>query len=113
MNRGEIWWARLPAPWGRRPVLLVARDKAYEILTWVMVAPITTTHRTLPTTVQLHPAADGVERACTIYLDHIQSIRADSLESFVARLRPERMSEVERAIRVALALPEATDGPAV
>ncbi len=71
------------------------------------VAPITTTQRLLPTTVQLSPAADGVERACTAYLDHIQSIRADALEQFVARLRPEKLREVEQALRVAFALPEA------
>jgi mRNA-degrading endonuclease toxin of MazEF toxin-antitoxin module len=72
-----------------------------------MVAPITTTQRILPTTVQLQPGADGVERPCTVYLDHIQSIPADVLERFVARLRPEKLREVEQAFRVAFALPEA------
>ena len=71
-----------------------------------MVAPITTTQRLLPTTVQLDPTADGVERACTVYLDHIQSIRLDSLEELVVRLRPAKLREVEEALRVAFALPE-------
>ena len=32
MKRGEIWWARLPPPTGRRPVALVSRDAAYAII---------------------------------------------------------------------------------
>ena len=28
MKRGEVWWARLPAPQGLRPVLLLSRQKA-------------------------------------------------------------------------------------
>ena len=31
MKRGEIWWADLPPPVGRRPVLLLSRDRAYVV----------------------------------------------------------------------------------
>lgn len=31
MRRGEVWWADLPAPVGRRPVLLLSRDRAYAV----------------------------------------------------------------------------------
>ncbi|MGH2585905.1 MAG: GMC oxidoreductase [Dehalococcoidia bacterium] len=66
MRRGEIWWANLPAPWGRHPVLLLARNQAYAILTWVMVAPLTTTIRVVPSTVPLDPTIDGVPHRCTV-----------------------------------------------
>lgn len=89
MKRGEVWWANLPAPWGRRPVLLLARNEAYAILTWVVVAPLTTTVRTIPTAVPLDPTADGVPQPCAVRLDNIQAIRKDWLDTLVVHLRPD------------------------
>ena len=102
MRRGEVWWADLPAPWGRRPVLLLARDEAYELLTWVMVAPLTTAIRNIPTAVLLDPTADGVPRLCVVNLDAIQAIRREWLGGQVTRLNRERMRAVERAVHFAL-----------
>lgn len=106
MRRGEVWWADLDAPWGRRPVLLVARDEAYQVLTWVMVAPLTTRIRAIPTAVALDPADDGVPERCTVSLDNIQAIRTGWLDTVIVRLRPERMEAVDRAMRFALGLRE-------
>ncbi len=104
MKRGEVWWADLPAPWGRRPVLLLARNEAYDLLTWVMVAPLTTAIRNIPTTVRLDPRSDGVPQHCVVSLDNIQTIRKEWLGALVAQLRPEKMEAVDRAIRFALDL---------
>jgi mRNA-degrading endonuclease toxin of MazEF toxin-antitoxin module len=41
MKRGEVWWADLPAPVGRRPVLLLSRDRAYAVRNAVTVAFLT------------------------------------------------------------------------
>ncbi len=41
MRRGEVWWANLPEPHGKRPVVLVTRDGAYAIRDYVTVAPVT------------------------------------------------------------------------
>lgn len=106
MRRGEIWWANLPLPWGRRPVLLLARDEAYELLTWVMVAPLTTRIRMIPTSVRLDPAADGVPEPCAVSLDNIQAIRTPWLDHRIVRLRTEKLQEVESAIHFALGLRE-------
>jgi mRNA interferase MazF len=104
VRRGEIWWAVLPAPWGRRPVLLVARNEAYAILKSVMVAPLTTTIRRIPTTVILDPVVDGVPQPCVVSLDNVQAIQIARLESMLVRLRPERMAAVDRAIHFAFGL---------
>jgi len=53
MKRGEVWWANLPAPIGRRPVLLLSRDRAYQVRTAVTVAEITRTIRHIPVEVEL------------------------------------------------------------
>jgi mRNA interferase MazF len=104
VRRGEVWWADLPAPWGRRPVLLLARNEAYSVLTWVIVAPLTTTTRNISTAVPLDPGADGVPRASIVSLDNIQAIRKDWLDAHIIRLRPAKMQAVDRAIHVALGL---------
>jgi mRNA interferase MazF len=104
MKRGEIWWANLPDPWARRPVLLLARDEAYALLTWVIVAPLTTAQRNIPTAVVLTPEIDGVPRASVAALDNIQAIRKSWLDSRIAALSSDRMREVEQAIHFALDL---------
>src|SRR5437667_5665138 len=53
MRRGEVWWAQLPPPVGRRPVVLVSRDEAYAIRELVTVVPITTQVRGIPVEVPL------------------------------------------------------------
>jgi mRNA interferase MazF len=104
MKRGEIWWANMPDPWGRRPVLLLARDEAYEVLSWVTVAPLTTAPRRIPSTVSLDPSADGVALPSIVTLDHILSVRTSWLERQITTLNAERMREVDRAIHFALNL---------
>lgn len=89
---------------GRRPVLLVARNQAYEVLTWVMVAPITTRLRNIPTMVALNPHPDSLPRSCTVSLDNIQAIRKEWLANLILRLRKERMDEVDRVLRFALGM---------
>ncbi|MDP6514171.1 MAG: type II toxin-antitoxin system PemK/MazF family toxin, partial [SAR202 cluster bacterium] len=49
MNRGEIWWADLAAPTGRRPVLLLSRNESYTVRELVIVSPLTTQIRDIPT----------------------------------------------------------------
>src|SRR5438128_2506428 len=104
MRRGEIWWANLPDPWGRRPVLLLSRDDAYTFLSWVVAAPITTNVRPIPTAVLLSPEADGVPRRSAVMLDNILGARTTWLDTRVVSIGAERMREVERAIHFALRL---------
>jgi mRNA interferase MazF len=58
MKRGEIWWADLGPPAGRRPVLLLSRDEAYSVRELVTAAPVTTRIRHIPSEVVLG-TADG------------------------------------------------------
>ena len=73
MRRGEVWWAELPAPVGRRPVLLLSRDRAYAVRNAVTVAFLTTTVRNIPVEVPL-TRADGVPKDCVVNLDLINTI---------------------------------------
>ena len=49
----EVWWARLPEPVGRRPVMLLSRDPAYAYLSRVIVVEVTSTIRGIPVEVLL------------------------------------------------------------
>lgn len=43
MQRGEVWWADLPAPVDRRPILILTRTAAVAARNQVVVAQITRT----------------------------------------------------------------------
>ena len=103
MRRGEVWWATLPAPAGRRPVLLLSRDIVYRVRRSVTVAPLTRTARDIPTEVPLD-TSDGLPVACVVNLDDISTIPKSVLDTPVVRLSSDRMSSVEAAIRFALDL---------
>lgn len=104
MRRGEVWWATLPPPWGRRPVLLLTRDEGYGTLTWIVAAAITTTLRTGGSFVRLTPDQDGVPRPCVVNADALFAMRQEWLDERITLLRPSKILEVERAIHFALAL---------
>src|SRR5947208_17040147 len=104
MRRGEVWWADLPAPVGRRPVLLLSRNRAYRVRNAVTVSFLTRTIRGIPVEVRLG-ITDGVPEECVVNLDLINTIPRDALTSRVCALAPARMAQVEAAIRFALDLP--------
>ena len=101
MRRGEIWWVSLPSPIGRRPVLLLSRNRAYTVRTRVTVAQISSTIRGIRSEVQL-TSDDGMPRDCAVNLDEILTVPKLSLESRITTLSPDKMADVARAIRFAL-----------
>lgn len=101
---GEVWWADLPAPLGRRPVLLLSRDAAYAARNQVTVAPVTTRIRNIPVEVKLG-ASDGLPADCVVNLDGITTVPKSVLNQAVTRLSSEKMAAVNDAVRFALALP--------
>ena len=103
MRRGEVWWAELTQPVGRRPVLLLSRDAAYSVRTSVTVAVITRTIRSIPTEVILEQE-DGMPAKCVINLDDILTIPKSRLTERVTSLPSEKMTVVAKAVVFALDL---------
>lgn len=101
MKKGEVWWARLKPPAGRRPVLLLSRDEAYAVRMAVTVAPVTTTIRGIAVDVSLG-LEDGLPRLCAVNCDSMLTIPKAYLESRITRLSERKMEEVHKAIRFAL-----------
>ena len=98
--RGEVWTYRFKAPDKRRPVVILSRDDAIEVLSTVMVAPVTSTIRDLPSQVVIG-AAEGLARDSAVSLDHVQCVDRARLIHRLGRLSPERMREVCSALALA------------
>lgn len=103
MKRGEVWWCELPAPDGRRPVLVLTRDSAIGFLNSVTVAPLTTTVRPSPTFVPLS-ITDGLFADCAVNCDRILTIPKRLLAERITALRDERIEDVRAAVQFALGL---------
>jgi mRNA interferase MazF len=103
MRRGEIWWAELEPPAGRRPVVLLSRDEAYKIRSLIIVAPITTRIRRIASEVPLG-TGDKMPQGCVANLDTFTTIPKDCLQSRITMLSAKKLSGVEAAIRFALGM---------
>ena len=103
MRRGEIWLAELEQPAGRRPVVLISRNEAYTVRSLVIVAPVTTRIRHIPSEVQLG-IDDGMQQECVANLDTITTIPKDCLQTRLAMLSAKKLKEVEAAIHFTLGL---------
>jgi len=88
-----------------RPVVIMHRDFAGRALHAILVAPLTTTIREIPTAVALGPA-DGLDRECVAMLDALTLLRRDRLRRRIGRLADERMAELCRALAIAVACPQ-------
>jgi len=103
-RQGEIWWADLPSPVARRPVLVLTRSNALSQMSNVTVAPLTRTVRNIKSEVVLSPE-QGVPSICAITMDNILTIRKAVLYKKIVSLSDNMMHEVFKAIRFALAMP--------
>jgi mRNA interferase MazF len=101
MKQYEIWWADLPKPAGRRPVLLLSRDDAYPVLTKFIAAEITGTIRHIPIEVRLG-VTEGMPKPCVVNCDNLRTISKTHLVKRISEIAPRRVHEVKRAIGYAL-----------
>jgi mRNA interferase MazF len=103
MKRGEVWWARLDGPAGRRPVVLVSRNAAYAIKASITVTEISTRARSIPTEVALG-RRDGLPRPCVINTDHLITILKTLLESQITTLSEAKFEQLDAALGFSLGL---------
>ena len=105
MQRGEIWWADLSRPAGRRPVLLLSRDDAYAVRQFIIMSPLTTRSRSLRTEVNLGSEV-GLSRSAVANLDVIITEPKVCLLERIGSLSPDQLQAVDKAIHFALGLIE-------
>lgn len=105
MKQYEIWWAELPKPAGRRPVLLLSRDDAYDVLNKYVAAEITATIRRIPVEVSLGKT-EGMPKPCVVNCDNLRTISKICLVEKISKIPARRVHEVKRAVGYALAWEE-------
>ena len=101
MNQYEVWWADLPKPVGRRPVLLLSRPTAYGYLHKFIVAEITTTVRGVQIEVPLGNR-EGLPKHCVANCDNLRTVSKTALVKRLGSLHPGRHQEVKHAVGYAL-----------
>lgn len=105
MKQFEIWWADLRDPAGRRPVLLLSRNNAYDYLSKFIAAEITSTVRHIASEV-LIGEEEGLPKACVVNFD---SLSARCFQTFAdqsrrtTRTRAIHRSQTSSGCRIRLA----------
>lgn len=100
-SRGEVWWCEM-AEIGRRPVVVLSRDAVIPRHRRALVAPCTTTLRSIPSEVLLEPGDDPVPLRSAVNLDSIESVSIAILVERLGRLAEARMREICAALAIAV-----------
>ncbi len=99
LHRGELWWADVPGD-KVRPVIVLTRERFLSRLEAVLVAPVTTTVRDIPTELPLGPE-DGLPERCAASFDNLFTLRRERFEQPIATLAAHRHAELCAAYRFA------------
>lgn len=86
--RGELWWGETPDERGR-PFLVVSRDAANLVMQRVLVAPVTTRVRSIPSELPVG-MTEGLPHASVASFDNIRPFPKVMLVRRLGTLAPER-----------------------
>jgi mRNA interferase MazF len=86
-------------------VLLLTRGPAYEYLSKVIVAELTTRARSIPQELKLG-RREGLPKSCVANFDNIHVVPRRALSCRIGVLGPSRHREAKRALGYALGWPE-------
>jgi mRNA interferase MazF len=110
-RRGEIYWVDLDPTVGSeiartRPCVIVSNDLGNQYAARVIVAPFTSgnTDRVFPFEVLVLAGEGGLDRASKVCLDQLRTVDKRRLGRWIGSLPAPRMDEVNRAIRISLAV---------
>lgn len=98
--RGEIWWGETPEEKGR-PFLVVSRDAANAVMARVLVAPVTTRIRDVPSELPLGPA-EGLPVESVASFDNLRPVPKALLTRRVGSLGPDRRHDLCRVAAATL-----------
>ncbi len=95
--QGEIWLLEPPNT-KRRPVLIVSRNEAIPVLNNVVVAPITSTVRPIPTNISVGPS-EGIDHDSVANFDSLVAVPKALLTERLGVLDAVRRDEICVALR--------------
>ena len=108
-KRGEVWlvnWnpAKGSEQAGKRPALVIQNDIGNEKAPTTIVAAISSSVRIYPMNVEVKPPDGGLDRPSIIKTSQILTVARQRLEKRLGRLSRVRMDDVDKAIKLSLAL---------
>ncbi len=110
-QRGEVYWVNLDPTIGSeiaktRPAVIISNNVGNQYADRVIVAPMTTANvaKVYPFEVKLEEGEGGVAQTCKVLLDQIRTVDKSRLGAKLEMLPAARMEEVNRAIRLSLAV---------
>lgn len=110
-RRAEIYWVNLDPTVGSeisktRPALIISNDVGNQFADRVIVAPISSgnTDKVYPFEVLLPTGEAGLDKNSKVLLDQIRTVDKQRLGNKIGALTGQRMEEVNRAIRLSLAV---------
>ena len=112
MNRGEIWWARLPEPFGsepgfHRPVVITQSDRFNRSRISTVIAAAVTRNlrlRTVPGNVYLPGRTSGLDHDSVVNVSQLVTLDRGRLNRLMGRLSLAKLHELEDGLRLVLAL---------
>lgn len=99
LGHGQVWWADLEKV---RPVVVLTRSRIASHVSRVLVAPVTSTSRDIPSEVPLGPT-EGVADGSVANLDNVQLIPVADLLDRIGSVSPQRWPEFCRAMSKVMA----------
>ena len=104
MKRGQVWWAVQPLPIGRRPVVLISRNQAYNLRQSITVALVTTRARGIDSEIPLGQE-EGLPKPCVVSADNLTTIPKRDLSHQMGELSSSKIQALNEALLYALELP--------
>jgi mRNA interferase MazF len=112
VNRGEIWWARLPEPFGsepgsHRPVVIIQSDRFNRSqISTIIVAAITRNLRlrTAPGNVHLPRRTGGLDHDSVVNVSQLVTLDRRRLNHLIGHVPPAKLHELADGLRLVLAL---------
>lgn len=110
-QRGEVYWVHLDPTIGSeiaktRPSVIISNNIGNQVADRVIVAPMTTANvgKVYPFEVKVEGGEAGVAQPSKILLDQIRTVDKARLGNRIGQLPSRRIEELNRAIRLSLAV---------
>lgn len=103
LGHGQLWWADFPDE-KVRPVVILTRERVAGRLRRLLVAPVTTVVRAIPTEVPVG-AEEGVRDGSVANLDNTQLLEVGRLLQRAGTVRADRWPEFCTAMAKVMACP--------
>lgn len=98
-----MFWAKLPGPAGRRPVVVVSRTAGARIRPVVTIAPVTRTIRGIASELPLGPD-DGLRVRSVALCDNLETVSKRRLTRRMGSLDSHKLVQLDVALRYALGI---------